>query len=356
MPKLKVAVTGLGVSRSFIPSWIAGPETEVILLHDIDAARARETAERFGIARWTTDYADVLASGADIVDVSTPNHLHAEQAVGAFEAGKHVLCQKPMAPTVSDCRRMVEAARRTGRTLGLMMSMLSDPYMADFRQAIRAGLIGKTAAVRVRCAHRGPLRSSYRERGHWRATQELVGGGSFMQLGVHVLNLALWLLDEEVVSVSGYAKNLHCRHSIEGEDVVAAAGELASGALITMESGYSSVGTGLEIHGTAGHLTWTEGEYFAELAADFDGALIRYRRPDDKAATVRIDQASLRDRAQELKKEANPQRNFARAVLAGRPAPVPGEIGVRDVAIIQAIYRAAATGGRVDVRDLLREP
>lgn len=350
---LKVAVTGLGVSKKFLPRYIEAPETDVVLLHDIDEKKARETAARFGIPRWTTRYDDVLTSDAQIVDVSTPNHLHAEQAIAAFEAGKHVLCQKPMAPSVSDCRRMVEAARRTGKTLGLMMDMHSNPVLQDVKAAIGQGLLGKIAAVRVRCAHRGPFLSNYRATDHWRASRANIGGGSFMQLGVHVLNLALWMLEDDVVSVTGYAKNLYCQQSIEGEDTVAASGELRSGALITMESGYSSVGTGIEIQGTAGHVIWVENDYYLEMSADFDGKMVHYQKPQGKPSTVRLDGAPLEAKIEAIKKDDNPQRGFARAVLAGKPAPVPGEVGTRDVAIIQAIYLAAEQGGRVQVKDVL---
>jgi predicted dehydrogenase len=115
------------------------------------------------------------------------------------------------------------------------------------------------------------------------------------------------------------------------------------------------VGTGVEIYGTEGHLIWLENEYYVELARDFDGKMFHYRRTAGKNPVVRLDTSTFKEKADQLQKEDNPQRTFARAVLAGAPAPVGGEIGLRDVAITQAIYRAAEKGGKVQVRDLLQE-
>ena len=351
--KLKVAVTGLGVSRNrFIPYWMAAPETELILLHDIDAGLAEELSKQFAVPS-TTDFAEVLASAADILDVSTPNHVHVDQAVAAMEAGKHVYCQKPMAPTVRQCRTMIDAAHKTGKTLGMCMDRLSRPHAGDIREMVQGGFIGKVAQVRTRNAHRG----AYHSPGPygWRAKRENIGGGSFMQLAVHGINFVLWCLGEGVRSVTGYSKNLYCRHSIEGEDLTAAVGELESGALISMESGYSSVGNATEFYGTEGHILMTAGSVYLELARDFDGRVITYARPSCEDKTVRIDMSAIREASEPLVGETNQNRAFARAVLAGEAPPVPAEVGLRDVAIMQAVYRSAAEGRPVDVEELYAE-
>ena len=354
---LKVAVTGLKVSRGFLKNYLNAPETDLVLVHDIDGARAREVAEAFGVPRWTTDFDEVLASDIDFLDVSTPNHVHAFQIIAALEAGKHVLCQKPMAPTVRDCRRMIEASERTGKTLGMFMFRISDPFAVDMRRAVREGYLGDIAAVRIRNAHRGPyLRGDGLE---WRAKKDLVGGGSFMQLGVHPLNYVLWILDDSVDSVMGYAKNLYCRDIIEGEDVVNAVGEMKSGALITLESGYSSIGYSVEIYGTEGHCILTEGELFIDMARDFDGEGLTYRKTEAKnpsrGQSTRIDQTAVEEGIERWRAERNQNRAFAQAILAGDPPPASGEIGMRDVAVCQAIYRSAELGQRVTVQEMIDE-
>jgi len=350
---LKVAVTGLGVSwEAYLKEYVAAPETELVLLHDINGEWAEKVSKEYGGIPWTTDYNDVLRSDVDFVDVSTPNHIHADQTVAALEAGKHVLCQKPMAPTVADCRRMVEAAKRTGKTLGMFMCMLGMPIVGDLKRMVREGLLGQIASIHVRAAHRAPFLDKGKH--GWRASARNIGGGSFMQLGVHHINFIQYVLEDEIVSVAGYAKNLYCHHSLEGEDVVGAAGELKSGSVITMESGYSSAGTSTEIYGTKGHFVMRNDCIFLELPEDFQGRILSYKRPAGDYPVVRIDTKDIHPAIQELEKETNMNRAFARAILAGEPAPQPGEIGMRDVAICQAIYRSAETGRRVAVQEMLK--
>jgi predicted dehydrogenase len=353
--KIKVAITGLSVSQHYIPNYVNAPESEVVIVHDIDAARAKQVAEKFGVPRWTTEYADVLASDADMVDVSTPNHLHAEQSIAAFEAGKHVLCQKPMGRTVAECKRMIEAARRTGRTLGVIMSMLDNPAVPDLRRAIAEGYLGKIASARFRIAHQEPLRRT--DKSHWRSKRADVGGGSFIQLAIHQLNLALWLLDQNVESVIAYSDNLYCKLSIEGDDVTAAVARLDNGALMTMESGYSTTGNALEIYGTEGQILMVQKRLLVSMARGFKGQVLDYKKPDPDPnewhqLTPPVDLTGQKGGA---KTETNQNRQFVRALQEGKPAPTPGEIAMRDVAIVEAVYRSAELGRRVTLQEILDE-
>jgi predicted dehydrogenase len=344
--RIRVAVSGLSVSRRMLRFYRESPDTELVLVHDIDAKRAREVAAENPGARACTDFDEVLASDVDMVDVSTPNHIHAPQAIAALGAGKHVLCQKPMAPNVAECRRMCDAARDTGKTLGMLMFLLSQPLNHSLRALVRGGHLGQISSVRQRNAHRILMQRN--DRDHWRASRANIGGGSFMQLGVHHLHLVQWLLDDEVVRVTGMAAHRHCR-SIEGEDVAAAVGVFRDGPLIAMESSYASVGNELGIYGTAGHFTLSDDALRVEAQAPFDDGVIAYPGPGRRVGDV------VEYRAQEWKDDLpvdSPhiqQLAFARAIRDGAPAPVPGEVGLRDVAIIQAIYASSESGCAVDV-------
>jgi len=351
---VKVAVTGLGVSKQYLPKYKAAPETELVLVHDIDEERARETAELFEVPRWTTDFDEVLSSGVDALDVSTPNQLHAPQTVAALEAGISVLCQKPMAPTVADCLSMCQAAERSEARLAMFMTRRDNPYSDDLRRIVSEGYLGKIAAVRVRAAHRGPF--GQKDKDHWRAKASNIGGGSMMQLTVHPLNYALWMLGEGVARVTGFAKNLYCQHSLEGEDVVAAAAELESGTLMTMEAGYSSTGHAMEFYGTEGSLLWGRDDGLTVmLQKDFEGELIQYEVGDAPEAPLRIDPRAASDAADAISAERNGQRTFARALLSGGEFDTSGETGMRDVAICQAVYRSSDEGRPVEVAEMLAE-
>jgi predicted dehydrogenase len=329
------------------------PDTRLVLLNDLDEEKAKAVAAENPGAKYTTKFEEVLASDVDMIDVSTPNHIHPEQTIAALKAGKHVLCQKPMAPTVRDCHRMCDTAKATGKTLGMLMVQLSQPLTYSLRAMVQNGLLGKIASVRQRNAHRILYRMKHKD--HWRAKAANIGGGSFMQLGVHYLNLLQFILDDEIVRVSGFAKNLYTQHSIEGEDVVAAAGEFKKGPLVVLESGYSSVGTAYGVYGTDGHFTRSNNVLTLELNAPYKDDLIDYPGPGKKVGEVVEYDASKLENDGSVSYPNIQQLVFARAIRDGKPAPMPGEIGLRDVAIMQAIYRAAETGRRVEVKELAEE-
>ncbi len=353
---LKVAVTGLGFSTKYIQNYIDAPETELLLLHDINGEHARATAKEFGRCRWTTNFDDVLASDADMLEVATPNHFHSEQAIAAMEAGKHVLCQKPMAPTVAECRRMVDASKRTTTMLGINITWMTNRLAPDIKIAIADGLLGDIASLRVRNAHRGLM--GQKMSAGWRSDMKKLGGGVFMQLGVHPLALVLWMTGLEVISVMGYADNLYCRDVMQGEDIANGIAELSNGALLTMEAGYSSIGRPVEIYGTKGRAVKIENEAFIELAGDFDGKEFSYRRSaliseDLHAMGPTLHISGISTRGEWRHPEYNQNRKFAQAILAGEEPPVTGEHGMRDVAATQALYLSSREGRRVFVREVM---
>ena len=146
---LKVAVTGLGFSSKYLRNYLDAPETELVLLHDIYGQHARAPAAELGECGWTTDFDEVFCSKVDIAEVATPNNFHADQVLAAMEAGKHVLCQKPMAPAVAECRRTVDASQRTGMVLGMNITWISNIL------AFRHRVYGQPL-LRGRPAGRGP--------------------------------------------------------------------------------------------------------------------------------------------------------------------------------------------------------
>ncbi|MEX0746273.1 MAG: Gfo/Idh/MocA family oxidoreductase [Phycisphaeraceae bacterium] len=354
MQRVKVAVTGLGVSRTYLPNYASAPECELRMVHDVNEDRARAVAEAFHVPRWTTSYEDVLASDCDMVDVSTPNQYHAEQAIAALEAGKHVLCQKPMARDVAECRAMAEASERAGRTLGVMMTWLNNPFADDLRAAIAGGCIGEVAMVRVRNAHRAPLRRGV---ANWRKDRANVGGGCFMQLVVHPMRLALSLTGRSVTQVQACYDNLHCRHSVGGEDVAAAVCRLDNAALMVAEASYCSTGRSVEIYGTEGQIVMQDDRIRLEFAAAFQGRRLHYVLPaDGPGPFAAVDQMCIKVddvRGDRNNAEENQNRRFIQALIAGRRAPVTAADGLHDVAVVDAANRAAESGRPVTLHEAM---
>jgi predicted dehydrogenase len=325
------------------------PDSELALIQDIDEKKVREQAERLGVP-WTTNFADLLAPDIDVVDVSTPNHLHAEQAITALDAGKHVMCQKPMAPTVAECTRMIEAAKRNNRQLGLYMSSLGAPLFYEVKEMIRQGFFGIISSVSSRGAHRGGYEA--KDNSAWRGSAEKTGGGVFMQLAVHPINLFQWLFDDDIVQVAALSTNRLCKHSIGGDDLTHAVAEFSSGIYGTFEAGYAAEGGLLALYGTKGSLVMTAGQTYLWSELPWDGEIIKYTPKGGKEMTV-LDPAEYGPRQAPLTARYDQHAAFVRAMREGKPAPVPGEIGRRDVAIVKAVYKSAEERRHVHVDEMM---
>jgi predicted dehydrogenase len=217
----------------------------------------------------------------------------------------------------------------------------------------REGLFGRVTMIRNRVAHTHLVQR--RARGPtWRSSREGVGGGSFIQLGVHAVHLIQWLLDSEVRRVTAFSGNVAMADIIEGDDTTMAVMELGGGALGLVESGYSTDGCSLALHGTRGLFEEdSAGGFVLRLDAPYQGEVLRCERAGE---WVRGGPGDLcggdRQRLKELRRANDPFHAFVRAVLAGEAPPVPGEIGLRDVRIVEAVHRSAELGRAVEISEI----
>ena len=136
-----------------------------------------------------TDYAELLEQDLDAVVIATPSALHAEQAVRALERGLAVFCQKPLGRTEQETRRVVEAARAADRLLAVDLSYRCTQAMQAIREVVRAGVLGDVFAAEL------VFHNAYGPDKSWFYEAELSGGGCVIDLGIHLVDLALWTLD-----------------------------------------------------------------------------------------------------------------------------------------------------------------
>ena len=199
----RVAYIGAGaiVQMAHIPNFKAIPNTESVAICDVNEARANEAAAAAGIPAVYSDHKKMLAEvKPDIVVVATPNVFHKPQAIDALEAGCHVLCEKPVAPTLADAREMFETARRVGKSLTVGTHFRFGANLHAARQQVDGGFFGKIYAARTTW-HR---RSGIPGMGGWFTNKDLAVGGVLLDLGVHALDRALYLMDyPKPVAVSG---------------------------------------------------------------------------------------------------------------------------------------------------------
>lgn len=201
--KLKGAVIGTGGMANWVhgETFVNHPETMLVAACDIVPEKVEAFARKLNVQKTFTDYRKVLKiKDLDFIDICTPNILHSEIAVAALEAGKHVFCEKPDAVSVAEAQKMADAAKASGKTLMVMRNNRYSVAAQFLRQYIGDGMMGEIYTGRCGWVRRRGLPG----RGSWFADKKQSGGGPLIDLGVHYIDLAMWLMgDPKPVSVSG---------------------------------------------------------------------------------------------------------------------------------------------------------
>jgi len=193
--KLKVAIVGCGgiANGKHMPSLSKVKQVEMVAFCDIEVEKAEKAAAQYGAegAKVYTDYKELLEDGSiDVVHVLTPNSSHAEISIAAMEAGKHVMCEKPMAKTSEEARQMVEASKRTGKKLTIGYNNRFRPDSLHLHKLCERGDLGEVYFAKAHAIRRRAVPT-------WGVflDEEKQGGGPLIDIGTHALDLTLWLMD-----------------------------------------------------------------------------------------------------------------------------------------------------------------
>jgi predicted dehydrogenase len=242
------------------------PVPRLEILADVDSAHARERAEAWGFARWTSDWREVVAHPAvGLVAITTPNFLHQEMALAAIAAGKHVYCEKPLALDAKGARAMAEAAKRAGVQTLVGYNYLRAPMLRLAKELIEAGEIGEV--VHVRGTHFEDYMSDPRAPATWRSRKATAGSGALGDLGSHLISLARHLAGE-IEAVSGAVQTVIATRPslrdpavtepVEVDDQAQALVRFASGAVGVLEASWLAcgrkMGLTIEVTGSKGAL------------------------------------------------------------------------------------------------------
>ncbi|HLY27054.1 MAG TPA: Gfo/Idh/MocA family oxidoreductase, partial [Aggregatilineales bacterium] len=199
---LRAGVIGLGVGNVHAEGYNVSPDASLVALCDTDERRLQDMGKRFHVLAegLYTDYRKMLSEAKlDVVSICLPNALHAEVTLTALNAGAHVLCEKPLAPTVEQAEQMLAAATRHNRKL---MVGYNYRYRADVQwvhRLVESGQLGEVYHI-----YASWRRETGIPGGGWFGNKKLAGGGALIDLGVHVLDLALYMLDfPQALTVSG---------------------------------------------------------------------------------------------------------------------------------------------------------
>ncbi|CAG7613726.1 Glucose--fructose oxidoreductase [Paenibacillus solanacearum] len=193
--KLKIGIIGCGgiANGKHLPSLSKQPEVELVAFCDIILSKAEKAAAQYGVegAKVYEDYRSLIADPSiDVVHVCTPNDSHAEISIASLEADKHVMCEKPMAKTAADARRMVEAAKRTGKKLTIGYNNRYRPDSWFMKQICEDGELGEIYYAKAHAIRRRAVPT-------WGVflDEEKQGGGPLIDIGTHALDLTLWMMN-----------------------------------------------------------------------------------------------------------------------------------------------------------------
>ncbi|MCX5513645.1 fructose reductase [Kaistia algarum] len=318
------------IARQFVIHAIRQNGGEPLAVMSTDAARGAAYAAENGIPASTTDLHELLATpGIDAVYISTTNELHRDQAIAAARAGKHVLCEKPLALTLDDAKAAVDAAKAAGVVFATNHHLRNAGAHRAMRQAIIEGKIGRPLAARVFHAVYLPPNLQ-----GWRINAPDAGGGVILDIAVHDADTLRFVLNDEPESVVAVTQSSGMA-TAGLADAVMTTVTFRSGLIAQTHDAFTSkfAGTGFEVHGTEGSLIARD-----VMTQKPIGSLVLRNESGEHA--IEFDRTDLYVRALGA---------FHAAIRGeGQPA-VTGEDGIRSLAFGLAVAEAAKTGGAVKV-------
>ena len=244
---IRVGIIGCGkiAQVRHLPEYAANPNAQVVAYHDKNRARAEEMAAQYG-GVVCDSYFDLLnRDDVDAVSICVENRSHAEISTAALYAGKHVLCEKPMAVTLAECESMVAAAERNGRHLMVGHNMRFDPVHRRAKQLLDSGVIGDVITFRAVLGNAGPEGWSGDE-GTWFFDKNKAALGALSDMGIHKVDLIQYLLGQKVIETTAKVVTLNKRDSegnlIGVDDNALCILRMSGGALGTMAASWTIYG------------------------------------------------------------------------------------------------------------------
>ena len=321
-------------------------KAKIVAVCDVNEATAKAAAAKYDVPHIFTDYSQMLEmSEVDAVDVCTPNYLHKQPVIDAFAAGKHVICEKPLAINGTEGAEMVVAGHKAGKQFQVALNVRFGSAPQAVKRFIDAGKIGEIYYARAHALRRRGVPS-------WGVftQKDKQGGGPLIDIGVHILDLTLWLMGyPKPVATVGQAYTKfgtregvfntfgpfdHTNYTVE--DFAAGFVRFENGATLTLESSFIA---NLERDEMNTHVFGTEGGAFLN---PFDASQSRIFR--EEAGTLTDTSLAMLPQVNSHEGEI---RAFVQALLDGTPVQVPGEQGLMVTRILDALYESSETGKEV---------
>nr|MBA4771147.1 Gfo/Idh/MocA family oxidoreductase [Sphingobium sp.] len=334
--KIGYAVVGLGsyATRQIMPNFAGCDSARLVALVSGTPAKLEQYGAQYNIPKTHRySYADFdrIRDNPDIdaVYIVLPNSMHAEYSIRAAQAGKHVMCEKPMAISVAECQAMIAASKKAGKKLMIGYRSRFEQYNRLAIDLARSGHVGPTRLITAE--HGFPAQPN-----QWRLDRPLSGGGSLMDIGIYSLNAARYLTGEEPVEVSAVESTDRNDPRFKTvEDRINFMLRFPSGIIANCVSSYSSSHNSYRVIGTQGYIDM-------EPATPYQGQSMTIRK--DGVATPRVLPAAAKTQF------AGQLDHLAECILTNATPIVPGEEGLADMRVIEAIYRSAAEHRSVGIK------
>lgn len=334
---IRIAIIGTGIiAHSHAKAIAQLPHARLEAICDTDADKGRAFAQQYGVRRVYRDYGELLKQAdIELVHICLPSGLHAPYTIAAAQAGKHILCEKPIAITGDSMTAMIAETRARDVKFGAVYQRRTLPEAIAARELVRRGGLGRMvlgdACLKY---HRSP--EYYRSAG-WRGTWAMDGGGALMNQGIHGIDLIQWIMGD-IESV--YARSAALVRDIEVEDTAVAVVKYKSGAFGVLQgatSVYPSQESRFELHGNDGSIVLS------------DAGILQWAVRGEEAPPARRD-----DGAKGLDFIVNHGHlalidDMLTAIREDRDPLVTGEEARKAVDIILAIYASAREGREIAV-------
>ena len=358
---LRAGVVGLGYAgEQHLKNFVRVPGVEPMALAGLEEVRLGELGGRYGVRDLYTSWEELVArDDLDIVSIGAPNHLHAPIAIAALEGGRHVLCEKPLARNSVEAERIVSVAREADRAVHIAFTQRERGDVQALKRHVEEGNLGRIYHAKATWMRRNGIPGM----GGWFTSKELAGGGPLIDLGVHMVDMAIYLMGEpevESVSCATYAELgprgrgrwqgkglMKGDEPYEVEDLATAFIRFSGGATLNLEAGWavyreSSDDFGVTLYGTDGG---------AEMKVKNYGTSDTVRIYTDVAGVPAVVTPEIQPREGHLAVV----RRFVETIRGGDWAGQHGEDGLDRARIIDACYASALQNREVSLREVAEE-
>ncbi|WP_291964559.1 Gfo/Idh/MocA family protein [Maribacter sp.] len=332
--KLGVALVGLGSYSTYqlAPSLL---DTEHCYLAGIvTGTKEKESVwqEKYNIPKeniYNYENFDTIADNdsIDVVYVVLPNSMHAEFCIRAAKAGKHVICEKPMAVSVAECDAIMNACNEHKVKLSVGYRMQSDPYTHEVKKYVREKTFGDVLFVSSDAGY-----VSNGNPDQWRLNKKLSGGGALMNMGVYAIQTSIYGTGQNPISVSAQEFSTRPDYFKDTDETITAQFKFENGAVAHMMTSHNANGNRLKCHCSKGWFELDPAHSYGPISGrTSNGDVLKF--PHKRQQALQMD-------------------DFAKHILLDSKNVAPGEMGKRDMIIVEAIYKSISEGGQEQILSL----